>query len=134
MDTKSKIHQAKLAKWAALIKEQSESNLTVKEWCQQNSYTIHAYNYWKHLLKEEAVKSMMPDIVPIAEIPQTSLPSVAPSPSSLINLPCIASHDSRNTIATSSPISISLGDIRIEIGSKASDDVITSIIKAVRHA
>ncbi len=86
------------------------------------------------LLDGISILFRMPDIVPIAEIPQTSLPSVAPSPSSLINLPCIASHDSRNTIATSSPISISLGDIRIEIGSKASDDVITSIIKAVRHA
>lgn len=73
MNTKSKIHQTKLAKWAALIQEQSESKLTVKEWCHQNNFSIHVYNYWKHLLKEEAVKSMIPDIVPIAEVPQAIL-------------------------------------------------------------
>jgi hypothetical protein len=134
MNAKSKIHQAKLAKWAALIKEQSESSLTVKEWCQQNNFTIHTYNYWKHLLKEEAINSVMPDIVPIKEVAQQTLLPIAPSHSAPVSTPCIASRDSRNTISTSSPVTISLGDVRIEIGSSASDDVIASIIKAVRHA
>ncbi len=135
MNTKTKIHQAKLAKWAALIKEQSESNLTVKEWCQQNNFTIHTYNYWKHLLKEEAINSVIPDIVPITEVvSQQSFSPVVTSHSPMINTPCIASRDSRDTISASSPVTISLGEIRIEIGSSASGDVIAIIIKAVRHA
>ena len=108
MNTTAKIHQAKMAKWAALIKEQSESTLTVKEWCDQNNVTIHAYHYWKHRLKELAVRSMMPD---------TSLHE---------------SRDSRDTISTS--ISVSLGDIRIEFGKNSTDEEIFRAIKSVRHA
>ena len=52
MNTTKKLQQAKLDQWAVLCKEQSESGLTVKQWCEQNGYTIHTYNYWKHRLKK----------------------------------------------------------------------------------
>lgn len=66
MNTTKKLQQAKLDQWAVLCKEQSESGLTVRQWCKQNGYTIHTYNYWKHRLKESYVDSVLPDIVPIA--------------------------------------------------------------------
>ncbi|SDB13385.1 hypothetical protein SAMN02910263_00611 [Butyrivibrio sp. INlla16] len=73
MNTKQKIHQAKMAKWAVIIKEQSDSGLTVRQWCNEKGYTIHAYNYWKHLLKEEALKSIsLPEIVPLQQ-PETDM-------------------------------------------------------------
>lgn len=129
MNTKQKIHQAKMAKWAVLFKEQSDSGLTVRQWCNEKGYTIHAYNYWKHLLKEEALKSIsLPEIVPLQQ-PETDM----------LQLP--ASHyptgpdmpDSRKSCLTSSTLSVSFGDIQINIGPSASDDAIASIIKAVRH-
>lgn len=52
MNTTKKLPQAKHDQWAVLCKEQSESGLTVRQWCEQNGYTIHTYNYWKHRLKE----------------------------------------------------------------------------------
>lgn len=130
MNAKQKIHQVKLTEWAALIREQSESNLTVREWCRQNNYTIHSYNYWKHLLKEEAVKSALPDIVPLLQPSETD--TAFPASIHGSNIPALASRNSRNTI-TAQPLLISAGDVRIEIGSSTSDDVITEIIKAVRH-
>lgn len=66
MNTTKKLQQVKLDQWAVLCKEQSESGLTVRQWCKQNGYTIHTYNYWKHRLKESYVDSVLPDIVPIA--------------------------------------------------------------------
>ena len=42
--------------------------------------------------------------------------------------------DSRDSYNTPQAITVSIGDIRIEIGSTASDKMITSIIKAVRYA
>lgn len=72
MNTTKKLQQAKLDQWAVLCKEQSESGLTVKQWCEQNGYTIHTYNYWKHRLKESYVDSILPDIVPIT--PQAPAP------------------------------------------------------------
>ena len=65
MNTTKQLQQIKLDQWAVLCKEQSKSGLTVKQWCDQNGYTIHTYNYWKHRLKENYVESALHDIVPI---------------------------------------------------------------------
>ena len=122
MTSKQKIHQANLSKWAAIFKEQAESGLTIKEWCTRNNVSFHKFNYWKHQAKESYIDSILPDIVPIS-LP--SAPVVGSLPVSL------ESHDSHNSLDS---ITISIGDIRIEIGSSASDEMIASIIKAVRHA
>lgn len=46
MNTTKSLQQVKLDQWAVLCKEQSQSSLTIKQWCEQNGYTIHTYNYW----------------------------------------------------------------------------------------
>lgn len=38
MNTTKKLQQAKLDQWAVLCKEQSQSGLTVRQWCEQNGY------------------------------------------------------------------------------------------------
>ncbi len=129
MNAKQKIHQANLNKWAALIHDQKESGLTVDKWCAREGVTKHAYNYWKRILKEEALSSVaLPDIVPI--LPPVAAPSSYPVP-----YPADPSRDSRNScnMAPVSNIAVTLGDIRIEIGPNASDDLIANIIKAVRY-
>ena len=45
MRTNDKIHQLNLTEWAARFVEQKASGLTVKQWCEQNNYTIHTYNF-----------------------------------------------------------------------------------------
>lgn len=65
MNTAKQLQQIKLDQWAVLCKEQAKSGLTVKQWCDQNGYTIHTYNYWKHRLKENYVESALHDIVSI---------------------------------------------------------------------
>lgn len=65
MNTTKQLQQIKLDQWAVFCKEQAQSGLTVKQWCDQNGYTIHTYNYWKHRLKENYVGSALHDIVPI---------------------------------------------------------------------
>ena len=52
MNTDLKIRQAKLSRWAALFQEQASSGLHVKTWCDQNGISIHAYYYWKRIVKE----------------------------------------------------------------------------------
>ena len=66
MKTTEKLHQIHLNKWAARFSDQKSSGLTVKQWCEQNNFSIHTYNYWKHLLKKELKKQVLPDIVPIS--------------------------------------------------------------------
>ena len=65
MNTKQKLHQAKLSDLSEIFKAQASSGLTAKErWC-HNSVTIHGYNYWKHQLKENVVDALISDIVPV---------------------------------------------------------------------
>lgn len=120
MDAKQKIHQANLELWIQRFKDKSASGLTVKEWCEQNNLSVHAYNYWKHLAKQSYINSILPDIVPVP------LPAQIPAPMTEQYTP-IVSRDSRNSIQ------LSLNDIHIDIGPNAPDDIILSIIKAVRH-
>lgn len=129
MNAKTKIHQARLEEWTLLLADQSSSGLTVREWCNQNNITIHKYNYWKHLLKEQLTDKLLPDIVPVM-LPEN------PTPVSGISY---KSHDSRNSYnlttqnATPHPISITINDIRIDI--TASDLIwLPDVIKAVRNA
>ena len=65
MNAKQKLHQLHLQKWAGRFAEQKVSGLTVRQWCEVNHFSFHTYNYWKHLLKEEVVEQVLPDIVPI---------------------------------------------------------------------
>ena len=138
MNTTQKLHQAKLDQWAVLCKEQSQSGLTVKQWCEHNGYSIHTYNYWKHRLKENYVDSLLPEIVPIS--PSTpvatedqyfsnALTSVATQGSDVLS-------DSRKSpeSCNTNPISIFLGDVRISLDASASDEMLCRIIRALRHA
>ena len=135
MATNQKLRQAKIAKWVSLINDQASSGLKVTDWCKQNNISKHAYFYWKRIIKEEYVQSILPDIVPIG--PVSDKPSVYEESV----LGPIESHDLRNSRNLCNPgsynpasISVSMGDIRIEIGPSASDQLIASIIKAVRDA
>ena len=132
MNAKQKLHQVNLAKWTALFKEQASSGLTVKEWCARNNISIHTYNYWKHAAKEVYVDSVFPDIVPIAPVPLPSLSSAPPDSQQAKSCELRDSRDLYNS-SDSGCVSILIGDIRIEIGASASDEVISGIIKAVRH-
>ena len=187
MNAKQTLRQATLAKWSAIFQEQQSSGLTIKEWCSQNDVSLHNFYYWKRIAKEEYLKSVMPEIVPIsipsdpipvvpapeasasteelelynfnnsnntASVPEASAPtaelelynfnnssntapavSEASAPAEQLELYNFNnSCNSSNTAPTPVPISISMGDIKIEIGASAPDALITKIIGALRNA
>ena len=132
MRTNDKIHQLNLTEWAARFVEQKASGLTGKQWCEQNNYSIHTYNYWKHCLKEEVASQALPDIVPLAvpdPIPTSQLDnthhSIQPVSSLTINDP---------NCSNRAMISLKSGDISIEFDSNISEEFLRTIIKAVRYA
>lgn len=124
MNTRQKLHQLHLNEWATRFAEQKSSELTVRQWCEQNNYSIHTYNYWKHLLKEELASKVLPDIVPVMiSEPETShLPAPVHQTSTLTNC----------TIRATAKLSIN--GISIEFDSNASEEFLRTIIKAVRYA
>ena len=123
MNTKQKLHQIHLNEWGARFSEQKSSGLTVKQWCEQNNFSIHTYNYWKHILKEELASQVLPDIIPIT-IPdsQTQMIPTTSAESCLTNRPIRAT------------AKLTIGDISIEFDSDISEEFLCTILKAVRHA
>lgn len=123
MNSKQKLHQIHLNEWAVRFSDQKSSGLTVKQWCEQNNFTIHTYNYWKHVLKEELASQVLPDIVPLAlpEI-QTPMLTVPVPDSSLAN---------RSIRATAK---LTFHDVSVEFDSDISEDFLRTILKAVRYA
>ena len=126
MTSKEKIHQLHLNEWAARFADQKASGLTVKQLCEQNNFTIHTYNYWKHILKEEIVSKALPDIVPLTLSEGASSLPVAQTPTPILTN--CANRPIRSTAT------LSLGDISIEFDSNISEDFLRTIIKAVRYA
>lgn len=114
MNAKQKLHQQNLAMWNDRFQDQAQSGLSVKKWCILNNISIHAYNYWKHIAKEEYLDSILPDIVPPAA-PSDSLPDYSLETPSGVNpiLPTPYSSDSRNS---RNKLEMSFGDIHIEFG------------------
>ena len=123
MNTKQKLHQIHLNEWAARFSDQKSSGLTVKQWCEQNNFTIHTYNYWKHILKEELASQVLPDIVPVSlpEIQPQMLTISAPD-SCLVNRPIRAT------------AKLTINDVSVEFDSDISEDFLRTILKAVRYA
>lgn len=91
MNTK-KLHQLHPNKRTARFSEQKTSVLTVRQLCNQDNYSIHTYNYWEYLLKEELASHLLPVIVPLV-IPEPvifpeSTVSIAPASEKLYLTNC----------------------------------------------
>ena len=131
MNAKQKLHQVHLQEWTVRFAEQKASGLTVRQWCEQNHLSFHTYNYWKHLLKEEAVDQALPDIVPIT-LPvlsdsDTSLEPLKTETRSIRANRAIRSNDNSN-------VKVLINGISIEISADVSAEFLSKLIRAVCHA
>lgn len=121
MSVNQKIHQLKLNEWAAHFSEQKASGLSARQWCAQNGFSLYAYNYWKHLLKEELAEQVLPDIVPL------SLPTI--SSEAVPTLPVQSLDNEHRATAR-----LTIGDASIEVDDQVSETFLLLLIKAVRPA
>ena len=124
MNARQKLHQVHLQEWTVRFADQKASGLIVRQWCEQNNFSFHTYNYWKHLLKEEVVSQALPDIVPL------SVPAVSDSDHSLE----ITKPEIRSIRSNDPTVKIQINGISIEIDSSVSEEFLSKLIKAVCHA
>ena len=130
MNTRQKLHQARLQEWAIRFTEQKTSGLTVRLWCEQNNLSIHAYNYWKHLLKEEVLGQALPDIVPV------TIPIISSSGTSIETTEsAIRANRTNGTIRTNvSDIAMQINGVTINIDASVPETFLCKLVKAVCHA
>ena len=136
MNAKQKLHQAHLREWATRFTDQKASGLTVRIWCEQNHISIHKYNYWKHLLKEEVVDQALPDIVPLS-LPSscTSSPETAVLPSANQDRTAIVHPNRANrTNYTNANVRFCIDGVAIEIDPSISEEFLRTLIRAVHYA
>jgi hypothetical protein len=127
MNAKQKLHQIHLQEWTVRFADQKASGLTVRQWCEQNNLSFHTYNYWKHLLKEEVVEQVLPDIVPL------TVPALSDSDSSL-ETQHLKFGSIRAIRSNSSNIKLQINGVSIEIDTSVSEQFLTKLIRAVCHA
>jgi len=127
MKANSKLHQAKLQQWAALISDQNASGLKIKDWCTANGVSFHAYNYWKHILKQQVVDQVLPDIVPIS----LSQASITDHPGIHTDIPDRAICANRTDPAD---VKMSINGISFELESSVPESFLISLLRAVRYA
>lgn len=65
MNTTKVIHQAKLTKWAELIREQQASGMNVTKFYEARSISKSQFYYWNRRLAEQFVESQLPDSVSV---------------------------------------------------------------------
>ena len=126
MNARTKIHQLHLNEWITRFSEQKASGLTVKQWCEQKHLSVRTYNYWKHLVKEDLSRQVLPDIVPLAFPNSQSTPDLQDS-----NTPVFTNCTIRAIRTTAT---ITINGITITVDSGISEDFLRTLIKAVRHA
>lgn len=128
MNAKQKLHQVRLQEWAGRFAEQKASGLTVRQWCEVNHFSFHTYNYWKHLLKEEVVDQVLPDIVPFLSLQSlsTCLHSKQQKLCSIRSNCAIR--------ANQSFMKLDINGISIEIDDSVSVEFLSKLFKAVHYA
>ncbi len=132
MNAKQKLHQVHLSEWAARFQDQKASGLPVRQWCDKNHFTIHQYNYWKHLLKEEVVGQMLPDIVPVSlsDVPSSEAPLMSGSVPAVDTRPDRTIRPNRTT----QNIRLCVDGVSLELEPAIPEDFLRSLIRAVHYA
>jgi transposase-like protein len=52
---KTSKHEIHKAKWQQIIKEQNESDLSIREWCRENDISHGKFYYWQRVIREETL-------------------------------------------------------------------------------
>ena len=52
---KASKHEIHKAQWQELIREQSQSGLSIREWCRENNMSHGKFYYWQRIIREEAL-------------------------------------------------------------------------------
>lgn len=52
---KTSKHEMLKSQWQKIIKDQSESGLSIREWCRSNDVSHGKFYYWQRVIREEAL-------------------------------------------------------------------------------
>ncbi len=108
-------HDIVAERWAMLIKERTESGMTVREWCHDRNIKESRYYYWLRILRRKAVENteQTPQISPFVELPAGICQEQFPASAAAV---------------------IRKGNITIEVTESASAGFIQKVMEALANA
>lgn len=59
MDTREVAHEVRLSRWAELMREQKNSGMNIKKWCEAQGVSRARYFYWQKKLRESVCTELI---------------------------------------------------------------------------
>ena len=120
MTTQEVKNHYSLQKWASIIQERNASELSTKQWCNQNGILEGSYYYWLKRVREKALKQLP------APKKEAGLQEVSVEPTVFAKMPTPQSK-------VSADVMISLNGMEIGLNSSATPELIQSVLLAVKQ-
>ena len=122
MDTALATKTMRRESWAAMLREQASSGLTIHEWCDQNQISTKAFYY-----RRKQVQAMVLDSVHAPSFVELPEPQVTPT---VID---VSGHTS-NGSCFSPQLTISARDVIIGVDQNTPSQLVSDILRIIRNA
>ena len=119
VDTALTVKQFRHRSWAAMIQEQAESGLTVREWCRQNSISTKGFYYRRKQVQGEILQSAG------AQFAELVLPQAGPD---------LPDHAGRSGSGFTPQLTISLNGASIGVNENTPGHLLREVLGVIRDA
>lgn len=122
MDTSLVVRNMRRQSWALMLKEQSASGLTVREWCRQNHLSVKSFYY-----RRRQVQEMILDATEEPSFAELVLPE--PEPSGL-------KQESSGSVSSCfvPQLTISARDLMVGVTQETPRQLIADVLEVIRNA
>lgn len=119
MDTALTLKQFRRQSWAAMLQEQAESGLTVREWCRQNSISTKGFYYRRQQVQEEILRSTGPQFAELV-LPEPDEGNQCQDPA---EPPCFTPQ-----------LTISLNGASVAVNEATPQQLLAKVLEVIRNA
>ena len=117
----NEVVEVRMAGWAEMIRQRTESGLSVKAWCAENGIPEYKYYYRLKQLRKNALESVM------APKPEDS-ESGPGQPGQFVRLP-----ETTACVPSETALRIRNGEMTIEVSNDASDSILALVREVIEH-
>ena len=122
MDTSLTVRNMRRQSWALMLREQSASGLSVKDWCEQNNLSTKSFYY-----RRKQVQSMVLDSVDESRFTELVMPAQTEQNTNL-------KQNTSAAIAFTPQLMISTGDLIIGVSQDTPSQLLSDVLQVIRNA
>ena len=132
MDATKGTRELKLKHWAEIIHKCKASDLSAKEWLNQNGIPRHQFYYWQRQLRSQALETLHKDdgcSKPVQTLVEINCPDASglqkPSADIAANGPAFES---------TPVLSIRIADATVDVRKNTTPELLRMVLQEIRHA